>query len=297
MVNPSGVDLTLPHPPSISLLGTPLELGPVELNVADLSSQVAFYSELVGLSILSQSTGIVTLGQGDRSLLRLHHTPHLSPALPGSAGLYHSAFLFASQTTLAQAVDRIFTKDPDRFSGTADHLVSEAFYFQDPEGNGVELYFDRPSDTWEWRQGRVVMGAIYIDPAEYIASHVSERTVDSSICVGHVHLKVGDLAIAREFYEEVLGFSVTAALPSALFVSDGRYHHHLGMNTWESAGAGLRTESLGLRQIEVVVSSEEILAVLQERLRLAGIRWEGSSVSGGIVVTDPWGTRIHFRKA
>lgn len=138
---------------------------------------------------------------------------------------------------------------PQSYGGSADHAVSLAFYFADPDGNGLELYTDTPREDWVWQDGQVSMGSAPLDPNEFIQTHLGRSattTAAGGATMGHVHLRVGDLARARAFYADVLGFAVTAESDGALFHAVGGYHHHVATNTWGSAGAGEHPESLGL---------------------------------------------------
>lgn len=275
--------------PVPATLAERLEMGVVELNVADLNTVQDFYQQAVGLDVLSEDAKQVTLGDGEREVVRLVHTPQLKDAPVGSAGLYHTATVFASRAALAQAVKRVMEHYPHLYSGTSDHVVSEAFYFTDPEGNGVELYFDKDPAGWQWRDGKVVMGSQYIDPQRYIATYENVSASDDKK-MGHVHLKVGNIETAKEFYENVLGFAETSLMPTALFVSDGKYHHHLGMNVWESANAGMREKTLGLASYQIFVPEQKNLEQLAERLKAAN--HEYVSDANGLRFDDPWGNTI-----
>ena len=149
---------------------------------------------------------------------------------------------------------------PARFTGSADHLVSQAFYFTDPEGNGIELYWDRARTDWSWTHGQVEMATLYLDPNTFLGDHLTEEaasgaTAGDAASVGHVHLSVGDVATARAFYVDALGFDETATLGNqAVFVSAGGYHHHMAMNVWNSRGAGPRMPALGLGRVDLSAS-------------------------------------------
>ncbi len=272
-------------------LSSNIEMGVVELNVADLLSQKEFYSALVGLDVLLESESSVTLGYQNREVIKLIHTPDLPSFPQNSAGLYHTAILFESRASLAQSVLRILQNDPQRYSGASDHAVSEAFYFNDPEENGVELYVDRDSSNWQWVNGQVVMSSLYIDPGEYIRTY-AQTSATPSKKMGHIHLQVGDIKVARDFYVDTLGFTVTSEMPTALFVSDGKYHHHIGMNIWESAGSGKREITRGLKSFEVLLSSKSEIVILKKRLDNSKVTYEASV--HGISVKDPWGNLIKF---
>ena len=136
--------------------------------------------------------------------------------------------------------------------------MSKAFYFDDPEGNGVELYWDRDRSEWSWAHGTIEMGTVFLDPNRFLQEHMTERALEGAgfgdAQVGHVHLSVGDTASAAEFYVSKLGFARTIEIPGqAVFVSAGGYHHHMAMNVWNSKGAGRRQPTLGLGQVEIVV--------------------------------------------
>jgi catechol 2,3-dioxygenase len=182
--------------------------------------------------------------------------------------------------------------------------VSEAFYFTDPEGNGVELYFDRDRSTWSWTHGQLEMATIFLDPNRYLSEHLTESAADAAATgtgigdaiVGHVHLSVGDIASAREFYVDRLGFETTASLgDSALFVSAGGYHHHMAMNTWKSAGAGRRGLALGLGKVEIIVPGADDLGELGERMSHYGVatRDDGRALA----FDDPWANLVEVHAA
>lgn len=273
-------------------LSNNLEMGAVVLRVNNLEATRKFYIELVGLDVLRETSSTVVLGSNGREVVIIKHTPELTPAPRGSAGLYHLAIVFASRGTLVHSIQKILTQDPTLFIGTADHLVSEAFYFTDPEGNGVELYFDKDPKTWLWRGDQIVMDSIFIDPHEYINTHQSSRS-HSNKKLGHVHLKVGEIETARKFYHHTLGFAVTASMPTALFMSEGSYHHHVGMNVWESYGAGKRQKSLGLEQFTVYLPTTSELNNLTKRLE--GNQVTFTSVADTIILNDPWENTIEFK--
>src|SRR5690606_30191878 len=177
-------------------------------------------------------------------------TMSLTPArdLPGrrpnDAGLFHTAILFDDKKGLAAAAARVGQSGLGRYTGSADHLVSEALYFDDPEGNGVELYVDRDRENWRRNlEGKPLMGTEYLDVNGLMNEFLTEDEYTApaaAASVGHVHLQVGDIPSARTFYAGVLGFDVIFDMGSALFVSAGGYHHHVGLNTWNSRGAGPR---------------------------------------------------------
>jgi len=272
-------------------------MGPVTLLVGDLDGMTAFYRDAVTLQQLTVAGDTVALGRAGRPLVVLQQSPALRHAAPGSAGLYHTALLFETQEALAAALYSVARLAPGTFTGSADHLVSEAFYFTDPEGNGVELYTDRARSEWSWTHGRVEMATMFLDPNRYLRDHLTEQalagaTAHDAASVGHVHLSVGDVATARAFYVDALGFDTTAALGNqALFVSAGGYHHHMAMNVWESRGAGPRMPALGLGRVDLALPDADSLGALGERLRDHGfaVRDDGRTLS----FDDPWNNALH----
>jgi catechol 2,3-dioxygenase len=278
-----------------NLLAADTAMGPVTLLVADLDAMIAYYRDAVTLSVIDEGPGQATMGRGTTPLVILQHSPQLRQASPGQAGLFHTAILFDSERALAAALYSVAQHSPGTFSGSADHLVSKAFYFTDPEGNGIELYWDRDRTEWSWTHGVLEMGSLYLDPNAFLQENLTEEVVENPVygnaVVGHVHLSVGDTISAREFYVDRLGFETTVEMPgSALFVSAGKYHHHMAMNVWNSKGAGRRQPTLGLSQIDIVVPSADDLGALQERMKHFGVstRDDGQTVS----IDDPWANLI-----
>lgn len=270
----------------------------VTLRVGDLETMSSYYTQALAMAPLEEKVigGEVhrVLGRGTVPLVRLIQTSGLPGVDPRQAGLFHTAFLFETQSALAATVARAAQHPLSRYVGSADHLVSEAFYFTDPEGNGIELYTDRPRDTWVWRNGEVQMASLFLDPRDYIARHIDPQLdeADPSVpgTVGHVHLQVGDVDAARRFYVDAIGFAPAAAHPGALFASAGGYHHHVAMNTWNSAGAGPRAASLGLGDVAITVPERDDLDALVSRLRAHGIAY--ADEERRVVAHDPWGTQV-----
>ncbi len=292
---------------SQDLLPGATSMGPVTLAVSNLDQMVGFYRGGLGLQLLAENKGTATLGRQGRPVLVLDQDGTLAHAPAGAAGLYHTAFLFPEAAELASVVASVARQYPGQFQGSSDHLVSEAFYFGDPEGNGVELYIDRPRDQWQISpNGEVQMATLALDPNAFLRTHLTEAGAesisDTPAEVGHVHLKVGSIAAARQFYVDTVGFEVTFEFGSqALFVSAGGYHHHLGMNTWESRGAGERTPALGLGEVTIALPDSEVqpatdaLGALSERLAARGIdrHLDGDE----LVFLDPWRNRVRVLAA
>ncbi len=271
----------------------------VTLRVGDLDLMSGYYADALGLNAIEERTRgrevHRVLGRGTTPMMRLIHTPDLPGVDPREAGLFHTAFLFDSPASLAATVYRAAQDPRSRFTGSSDHLVSEAFYFTDPEGNGIELYVDRPRDQWRWGGSEVEMATLYLDPNEYLRTHLTPEAFEAGPAqagrVGHVHLQVGDIATARDFYVDGLGFEATASsYPGALFTSAGGYHHHIGMNTWNSGGAGPRAARLGLGELAITVPTVEALDATRSRLRRRELVFSDNGTS--LLLPDPWGTQV-----
>lgn len=263
-------------------------LGVVELLVTDVEVQRAFYVDAVGLDVLADADGALLLGDGDQAVLSLVRSELPRPAA-GEAGLYHSALLYPDEASLAATLSQIAEVAPESYQGASDHGVSQAFYLSDPEGNGVELYVDRPSDTWQWRGDRVTMGSAPLDPNAFIVEHMAlEAPLPPRM--GHVHLKVGDIDEAKGFYVDVLGFDITSEAPGALFMSVGGYHHHLAVNTWSSDGASERSESTGLGAFTIELPSVTDVDRLVDRLAEHGRAFDRDG--DALTVVDPWGNAV-----
>jgi catechol 2,3-dioxygenase len=267
-----------------------LRLGAVHLGVSDLDRSVAFYQDALGLRQQRREDPVAALGAGGDDLVVLHEEPGARPA-GRHAGLYHFALLHPSRTELARAAQRLaLTRTP--IDGASDHGVSEAIYLPDPDGNGIELYADRPREQWPPVQGgeRVAMFTRALDLQGLLAGVARDepaRHSDPGLRMGHVHLHVGDLEAARAFYVDVVGFQVMTSMPSALFLAAGDYHHHLGANTWRGEGVGpAPAGTVGLREWTIVLDPESLAAV-RGRIAAAGL-------GDGDVVEDPWGIRLRF---
>ena len=277
---------------SADKLAAGTSMGAVTLLVGDLDGMTRYYRDVVTLEVISADGDTVTLGRAGRPIVVLTHEPALRHATPGSAGLFHTAILFETQAALAAALYSVASRAPGTFTGSADHLVSQAFYFTDPEGNGIELYWDRARSLWSWTHGQIEMATLYLDPNAYLQEHLTEEaalgaTAADAASVGHVHLSVGDVATARSFYVDALGFDETAGLGNqAVFVSAGGYHHHMAMNVWNSRGAGPRMPALGLGRVDLALPGADALGELGERLRHHGfeVRDDGRALS----FDDPW---------
>ena len=280
---------------SQDLLPAELTMGTVMLKVGNMKLMTDYYQRALGLDVVAEQDGGLYLGRLGRPLVHLAAGPGLNLPGRGEAGLFHTALLFGDQAALAATVASAAQYEPRSFTGSADHLVSEAFYFNDPEGNGIELYWDRPRKNWSWNGTEVVMDSLALPPQRYLEQHLTQESVEgqqrTAAGVGHVHLQVGDVHTAQDFYVGTLGFEKTAGWHGqALFVSAGRYHHHMAMNVWNSRGAGPRKDTLGLGEVLIEVPSGDDVGALADRLKVA--RVASHHTGAELRFEDPWRNRI-----
>ncbi|MCB5293226.1 VOC family protein [Arthrobacter sp. SO3] len=277
------------------LLPAELTMGTVMLKVGDMKVMTDYYQRALGLDIVAEQDGGLYLGRRQKPLVHLAPAPGLSVPSRGEAGLFHTALLFDDQSSLAATVASAAQYEPQSITGSADHLVSEAFYFNDPEGNGIELYWDRPRDAWSWDGTSVVMDSLALPPQRFLEQFLTEESVsgqrEAAAGVGHVHLQVGDVQSAQDFYVGTLGFERTAGWHGqALFVSAGGYHHHMAMNVWNSRGAGPRRDTLGLGEVLIEVPAGDDIGALADRLKTAGV--QSHHTGAELRFEDPWRNRI-----
>ena len=275
-------------------------LGAVSLTVSDLARSRAFYETGLGLAVRELEDGALAFGvAGEAELVRLSGDASAAPLDRRATGLYHLAILFPSRLDLAHALARL-AQVRWSLDGVADHLVSEALYLSDPDGNGIELYRDRPRDEWTYVGGQLEMATLPLDlqglADELSAAAEPQPQAPAGTTIGHVHLQVADIPAAEAFYHGILGFDVTTrGYPGALFVSAGGYHHHLGLNTWHSAGSGPAAPgSVGLRSFEVVLPDAVELRRVVDRVRAAGQAPERETADSA-AVRDPSGNLVILR--
>lgn len=271
-------------------------LGPAALRVSDAERALDFYVNKVGLRERGRSERSAMLGTGDADVLRLDFGPGLKPRDYRETGLYHVAILLPDRPSLGAAIARLAANNVKL--GAADHLVSEAIYLWDPDNNGIEIYRDRPRGEWTWNGAQVQMANRPLDfkglLAETDVETLARQPMKNGTRVGHIHLEVDDLAKARMFYGEVVGFSPTATLPGAQFLSAGGYHHHLGTNIWESRnGPPPSTDTAGISLMTFELPDDASLRALQSRLRAAGIGV--TPEANGFDFSDPWQTPVSAR--
>lgn len=267
-------------------------VGAVSLTVASLSQAVDFYTNRLGLQVLKQQGETVHLGVGPIELLVLHANLG-ARRVPRTAGLYHFALLVPTRRALGAALKHLIDTGVP-LQGAADHLVSEAIYLADPEGNGIEIYRDRDRAEWIVRDGEVRMATDPLDAQGVLAAAIGAPTdhgLPEGTRMGHVHLHVGDIAAAEAFYHGLLGFDITLRYGrSATFLSAGGYHHHLAVNTWAGVGAKPNPEgALGLKEFTVVVPDAA------ELRRIAAIASPVEDNGGDILLRDPSGNAVRIK--
>jgi catechol 2,3-dioxygenase len=276
-------------------------MGAVRLVVADLDRLRDFYRDAIGLSELPPEDGTVRLGTDGEPIIDLVGEPDAPPRTHGTSGLFHLAILVPSRQDLARALQRV-AEAGWRLSGASDHLVSEALYLSDPEGNGIELYRDRPREEWPVRDGVIQMDTLPLD-LDGVLGDLRREDANAGMPpgtrIGHVHLNVGDLAAAEAFYSGALGFDVTVrGYPGALFVSAGGYHHHLAFNTWKSKDGGPTPDGYaGLHHVAIAYPTRRQLADAYRRLVEADwpIRTSiAHSTHDAIYLVDPDGNTVEL---
>jgi catechol 2,3-dioxygenase len=264
-------------------------LGYVHLTVSDLERSLAFYQDMLGFRLHQREGDKACLGAGRDDLLALTERPG-AIRVPRQSGLYHFAILVPSRLALAQSLRRLIETETN-LAGGADHLVSEALYLSDPDGNGIEIYRDLPRSAWEYENGMLRMGTEALDYQGILAELENDASPWTGLrpdtTLGHLHLHVAHLSEAQAFYEKVLGLDTMVVIPgSAAFLSAGGYHHHVGINTWNGVGApSPPPDAVGLRYFTVQLPNEEEQARLIARLEKAGVPFE--TREDGLFVWDP----------
>ena len=282
--------------PAEQLLAADTRMGAVELLVRDLDAVLKFYHEGALLDVMEHTGDRATLGKNGVPSVQLVQVADLPPFDRRGAGLFHTALVYPTREELSAALFNIAQKFPRSYTGAGDHIFSEAFYFDDPEGNGVELYFDRPREQWEVEPNSKLysQATLGLDPNAFLGENLNEHKLENATStLGHVHLQVGDIDRARDFYAGALGFEITGEVGSALFVSAGGYHHHMALNVFQSRGAGPRAASYGLGRVDIDVPAEDDRLALAARLKDHQIstRDDGQTLE----FNDPWNSLIRVK--
>jgi catechol 2,3-dioxygenase len=271
----------------------------VNIKVQSLERSLAFYQEVIGFKVYEKTDKSAKLtADGKTVLLSLEQPSDVVPKRGRTTGLYHFALLLPDRVDLAKILKH-FLQTGYPLQGASDHLVSEALYLADPDGNGIEIYTDRPASKWEWNDQHVVMATEALDAENLLAEGMEQNWngLPAGTVMGHIHLHVAELVKTEEFYTKGLGFEVVSRYgPQALFISSGKYHHHIGLNTWNGVGAPTPpANSVGLDSFSLVLPDETSLKETVARLKEIGA--EVSEENGMSITVDPSGNRIKLETA
>ncbi|SDM86738.1 VOC family protein [Bacillus sp. OK048] len=271
-------------------------VGHVKIKVENLQRSLFFYQEVLGFDILEQTASTVKLtSDGKTSILSLEQPENVIPKKGRTTGLYHFAILLPKRSDLANIVVHLVNKGV-KF-GSSDHLVSEALYLDDPDGNGIEIYIDRAPAEWSWKGEEVAMTVDPLDFKNLLTTVVPGTTwngMPEGTVMGHIHLHVSELKKTEEFYVKGLGFDVVNRYGGqALFISSGKYHHHIGLNTWNGVGAPTPAKnSVGLEAFTLILSNEEARNQVVSNLRQIGANV--TEENNKYVTHDPSGNRVEL---
>ncbi len=271
-------------------LTRPFHVGSAHLVVSDLATVSDYYQKVIGLSVIEKSPSGEVLGAGGKPLLTLTTGNSVSRAPRNAAGLFHTAFLVPNRKELAHWLANAAHANVP-LEGASDHLVSEAIYLSDPEGNGIEIYRDRTPLEWTYHQdGTVAMATDRLNLQELYNSAPKESWggMADGTAVGHIHLQVGDIPQADAFYRDVLGLKIMARYPGASFFATGAYHHHIAANIWNSRGAPKRaTNMTGLSDYTIQFNDSQALDKALSALQVQEI--DTTKTAEGWSLKDPWG--------
>ena len=277
-------------------------LGPVHLQIADLDRSVDYYRDVIGLTVQQRSAVKAELGapsavpHGDGTtdaLVVLHERRGATPVSSrGRLGLFHVAILLPDRAALGRFLAHLAARN--EHAGMSDHLVSEAIYLTDPDGHGIEVYADRPRETWRAVDRQLAMATEPLDVRSVLTAGAGLpfTGVPQGTVIGHVHLHVGDLNAASTFYHDVLGFDkMVWQYPGALFLAAGGYHHHLGTNTWARGASAPTPDEAQLLEWTIVVPTHSDV----ETLRASAASIAAAQQGDDLVLRDPWGTTVRVR--
>lgn len=274
----------------------------VQIKVSNLDRSIEYYQHVIGFKVLERTEQTAALtADGETSILSIEEVKDALPLQKGQTGLYHFAILVPTRKDLANFVQHISELNVP--IGAGDHHVSEAIYLYDPDGNGIEVYADRPEEQWIWNGNMVYMTTEPVNFRSLLAiADGTWKGLPEGTVMGHIHLSVSDLHKTEEFYTKALGYEVVTRYGSrALFISTGKYHHHIGLNTWESLGGSPAPEnSVGLKSFTLVLENKEKAEIIKKNLREMGYvveYFESAPKLGGrqdFSTIDPSGIRIIF---
>jgi catechol 2,3-dioxygenase len=274
-----------------------IQLGAVHLTVANLERSITFYCDGLGFKLHQKTETMAYLGGGGSDLLVLTANPAAHPLRRGQTGLFHFAVLLPTRWELAQMTWRLLNRQ--LLGGASDHDVSEALYLSDPDGNGIEIYRDRPQNQWRWQGDQLVMRTYRLDLENILQEMRYPDTewagLSENTRIGHMHLHVRDVAEAERFYHDLLGFDVMARYgEEASFLAAGGYHHHLGVNTWAGHGAPPPpADSIGLRHWEMILPTTEAWQAAKTQLEMASYPFHLEN-DHTLVVQDPSQNTLHL---
>ncbi|MEA0564330.1 MULTISPECIES: VOC family protein [Lysinibacillus] len=264
----------------------------VELKVSDLQRSLTYYQDVIGFKVLHQESHKATLtADGRTALLTIVQPETVEEKQRMTTGLYHFALLLPTRRDLANIITHFHEKGV--YLGASDHAVSEALYLNDPDHNGIEVYVDRPESEWTWYVDQVHMVTEPLNIQSILEegngnwSGLPEGTV-----MGHIHLSVSNLAETEQFYTKGLGYDIVSRYGTqALFISTGRYHHHIGLNTWHSENAPkLGENQVGLKTFSLRLDNEEQASSMKANLRAMGA--PVIDIDGGFQTEDPSGNVV-----
>jgi catechol 2,3-dioxygenase len=285
----------VPQAPSRHRLPADTRVGAVRLQVGDLERSLRYYEQVIGLAVRDRQADVARLAAATGPILvELHERAGAAPVpRRGRFGLYHYAMLLPNRPALGR-----FVKHLDALgirAGMSDHLVSEAIYLADPDGLGIELYADRPRETWRYDRGQLVMDTrpLNVNDLTIAAGREAWDGPPDGTVIGHIHLHVGDLERAEAFYHAGLGLDKTVwSYPGALFLSAGGYHHHLGVNTWAEGASPAGPGDARLLEWELVLPTADAARTALSSVAVGGAAIELTSDGG--VALDPWGTAVRL---
>lgn len=271
------------------------KLGPVHIKVTDLDKSVKFYEEVIGLRAIERKQNIVEFATIDNQTLLIVEADPTFEILPAQShsGLYHFAILVPDQASLGLVLRNIAEHNVPL--GQGDHEVSEALYLNDPDGNGIEIYRDRPRSAWHINSDgsvRLLTDPVNVDGLLKASEGLSWEGLPSGTVMGHVHFHVGNLEVAKQFYCDVLGFKQTSTYgKQALFVAAGDYHHHIGLNIWAGQNAPMNPEhAVGIKNFTIVLPDLVALGEVIGRLNEANISYDQNGTT--VTLTEPFGVGI-----
>ncbi|HHU20352.1 MAG TPA: VOC family protein [Bacilli bacterium] len=268
----------------------------VRLNVEDLARSLKYYQEIIGFEVLERTDRTAKLtADGKTTLLSLVQPEGVKPKQPRTTGIYHFALLLPKKKDLANFV--IHLSDNNVKAGAGDHLVSEAFYLKDPDGNDIEIYVDRDPNVWDWNKGEVAMTTDPVNIQELLTHRNADETwqgLPKDTVLGHIHLYVDDLKKAEQFYVNGLGFDVVNRFGGqALFLSTEKYHHHIAVNTWQGVGAPRPAEnSAGMESYQLIYNDNAAVQATIANLEKVGAKV--TEEDGRIMTEDPAGNRVEL---